>query len=149
MTVESTWENRDLVVLDLAVQYFDDPSVHRLGIPVIVERTGLSEDDVKRALRALASASPRLIKGSSADQVAFPLFLTGVTGPARQLVGAWPSPDSLTDRLVAALEAAASAEPNEEKRSALRHAAAVLGGMGRDIFVEVASKALGHVTGLG
>jgi hypothetical protein len=147
--VESTWENRELVVLDLAVRYFDDPDAYRLDIPEVVEQTGLAEDHVKRALRALDSASPPLVEGHSVDQASYPIFLTGVTERARRLVGAWPSPDNFTDRLIAALQSAAETEQDKEKRTTLKRMASLVGGMGRDIFVEVASQVIGRSIGVG
>jgi hypothetical protein len=136
-------------VLDLAVRYFDDPDAYRLGIPAIVEQAALSEDHVKPALRALDGASPPLVEGIGSGETNYPVWLTGVTERARRLVGAWPSPDNLTDRLIAALESAAETEQYEEKRTTLKRMASLLGGMGRDIFVEVASKVIGRSIGVG
>lgn len=147
--MESTWENRELVVLDLLVRYFDDPDAFRLGIPAIVQQTGLSDDQVKRALRALASASPPLIEGTGFGEISYPVWMTGVTERARRLVGAWPSPGGLADRLIAALESAAETEQDEEKRTTLKRMASLLGGMGRDIFVDVTSKVIGRSIGVG
>jgi hypothetical protein len=147
--VESTWETRDLPVLEEAVRYFDDADAFRLDIANIVTATGLSADDVNRALRALASARPPLIEGIEIGEATYPIILTGVTERARREVGAWPSPEGLADRVIAAMEQAAEDEPDAEKRGKLRQLASLLGDMGRDILVDVASKALGHATGLG
>jgi hypothetical protein len=145
--VESTWETRDLVVLELAVRHFDDPDVFRLDIPAIAAQTGLDEGDVKRALKALNDASPALVVGVPIAELSYPPYLTGVTERARQLVGAWPSPDSLTDRLIAALQSAAETEPDEEKRTVLKRMASLVGGVGRDVFVNVVSSVIGHAIG--
>lgn len=145
--MESTWETRDLVVLELAVRHFDDPDASGLDIPTIATQTGLGESDVKRALKALSEASPALVVGIPIAEASYPPYLTGVTERARQLVGAWPSPDSLTDRLVAALQSAAETEPDEEKRTALQRIASLVGGVGRDVFVNVVSSVIGHAIG--
>lgn len=147
--MESTWEARDLVVLELAVRHFDDPDASGLDIPAIATRTGLSESDVKRALKALSEASPALVVGIPIAEASYPPYLTGVTERARRLVGAWPSPDLLTDRLVTALQSAAETEPDEEKKAVLKRMAALVGGVGRDVFVNVASSVIGRAIGAG
>jgi len=136
--MEDTWAHRDLPVLSAAVQHFDSPRHAALVVSMIVATTGLGEADVQRALRALASASPPYIRGvySSAP---YPLILLDVTERARRAVGQWPTAEALTDRLIAAIEAAAEQEPNEEKRNRLKSDAAALGGIAKEIVVQVAS----------
>lgn len=51
--MESTWERRELPVLRALVEYFDDVDAYRLQPGQIGELSGLSEDEVKRALKAL------------------------------------------------------------------------------------------------
>ena len=61
----------------------------------------------------------------------------GITDEARQVVGQWPTPESVADRIVAALLEAADREPDERKRTKLRAAADALGGFSRDLLVNV------------
>lgn len=64
---------------------------------------------------------------------------------ARRELGSWPSGDELLHQLVAALSAAADEETEPEEKGRLRTAADVLGGMARDIAVNVISARIGHV----
>ena len=58
-----------------------------MNLDEIQDETGLSNDDVKRATRALLEAQPPLIKGIGADQVTYPFRIVGVTERARVKVG--------------------------------------------------------------
>lgn len=125
------------------------------GMPVSPETiaglTGLTGEDVRRALFALADASPpyfTVIDGTSQTGRG----IAGVNQPtreARQAVGAWPTPDALVDRMVAALLAAAEQEPNSERRSMLRNLAEGMGGFARDVLVGVTSAAVATQCGGG
>ena len=64
-------------------------------------------------------------------------MIMGVTDAARQAVGQWPSPESVVDRIVGELVAAAEREPDEAKRTKLRAAADAVGGFARDVVVSV------------
>lgn len=68
----------------------------------------------------------------------------GVTGHARRTVGAWPTPESLTDRLAAAFVEAAEAETEPTKKGKLRSAAEFFGGVGKDVSSEVIAKVITH-----
>jgi hypothetical protein len=62
-----------------------------------------------------------------------------VTAEARRVVGQWPTPESLSDQLVAALREASDRTTDAEQKSKLRAAAETLGGFGRDVLVGVVS----------
>lgn len=113
----------------------------------LVEATGLPEDDVKRALRALESEQPPFLeKVQKAMGGAY--MLVGVpTGHARRAVGAWPTAEALATRLVAGIEAAADQVDDEEKKGWLEKTAAYLGNAGRDIAVDIAATAINKQTG--
>jgi len=66
-----------------------------------------------------------------------------VRGRARRELGTWPSADALLEQLVAALTAAADAEPEPERKGRLKAAAELLGGMARDIAVQAIGARLG------
>ena len=58
--MESTWEQRDLPVLDAIVRYFDeDDSAEIPDVETFAEITGMDPGQVGRAVRAL---SPRFVK---------------------------------------------------------------------------------------
>jgi hypothetical protein len=137
--MESTWETRDLPVLEVVVRYFDEnagmlyPQVHDL-----VEITGQEPMEVYRALKALEPDYVRLQEVMSGGDPN-PHTVRAITSEARRAVGQWPTPEGLADRIVAALLEAAEREPDEKKRTKLRAAAETLGSFGRDLLINVAA----------
>jgi hypothetical protein len=135
--VESTWENRDLPVLDAIVRYFDEEDSAQIpDAKTFANITGMDPGQVGRAVRAL---SPRFIKTGPAMGDLTNVPIMGITDGARQVVGQWPVPEAVADRIVAALLEAAEREPDERKRTKLRAAADTLGSFGRDLLVNVAA----------
>jgi hypothetical protein len=148
--MDSTWEHRDLPVLNAIVELYDETSAPVMA-DALARATGLDRRDVSRALLALADEQPRLfapIDGSALNSREI-FAATEPTGYARRTVGAWPTAESLADRIVAALNEAAEAEADEGKRRRLRELAAGLGGFGRDLLVEVTSGVIVKSTGIG
>lgn len=70
------------------------------------------------------------------------------TGHARRAVGAWPTPESIADRLISALDEAADREPDPERKGWLRKTAAYLGNAGRDLAVEIGATAINRQMGM-
>lgn len=141
--MRSTWENRDLPVLTSIVELSDDGRLH-VTRDAISERTGLDDATVHRSLWALAAEDPPLFKyidgstlqGRDLDHVYAP------SGNARRIVGAWPTAEAWADRLVEALQDAANNEPDTDKRSKLRSAASIIGGIAREVVIRTASSAI-------
>ena len=75
----------------------------------IASRTGLDDEQVQRAIGALSREEPQLLTVMDASSMGGTYYAAAgdTTGHARRVVGAWPTPESLTDRLIAALEDAA------------------------------------------
>lgn len=146
--MEETWTRRELPVLAYLVERFDDPDLHRVDLSEIATGTGLDDDQVRRALRALSEASPDYIEGPKTAQTSYPIILTGVTERARREVGAWPTPDGLVDRLVTAFDVAADQEPDPERQGRLRQIARSLGGSFRDVAVQVAGTVVARSVGM-
>jgi hypothetical protein len=69
--------------------------------------------------------------------------ITRVGERARRELGTWPAADTLVEQLAAALDEAAERETEPERKRGLRTAAAVLGGVARDIAVHVFERKLG------
>ena len=133
--MESTWEQRDLPVLDAIVRYFDeDDSAEIPDVETFAKLTGMDPGQVGRAVRAL---SPRFVKTGPGLGGLTEVPIMGITEEARQVVGQWPTPESVADRIVVALLQAADREPDERKRTKLRAAADALGGFSRDLLVNV------------
>ena len=101
--MESTWESRDLPVLDAVVRYFDEqPEAARLTLDEAAELTHRDRMDVYRALKPLAPAFVRLqdLWGDRPDALVW-----GVTDEARRTVGQWRS----------SMMPAVSLEPEQEE----------------------------------
>lgn len=114
----------------------------------IVQQSGLDEDAVQAALRALAVEDPPFVTKVRRRASGGVSLVGAPTGHARRTVGAWPTADALADRLVQALEDAADREPDEERKGFLRKGAAYLGNAGRDLAVEIGATAINRQIGM-
>lgn len=77
------------------------------------------------------------------------LRIKGVTERALREVGAWPDDAALlADRILAVLAERAEHEPEPEKRSKLQTGLKGVGGMTRDVFIDVLGAALAKSAGL-
>jgi hypothetical protein len=146
--MNDTWTDRDLPVLMALVEQFDDPAVDQVRPAEVVALTGLDEDAVLRALTALCEARPAYLDCITLGEQRAPAIITGISAMARQAVGAWPSPETVVDRLVEALTRAAEQEQDPERRSRLQQTALWLGGALRDVAVQVAGTVVGRQLGL-
>jgi hypothetical protein len=140
----STWADRELPILRAALRRVDAgeewPDLQELRAEV-----GLSAPLMRAGLKALEGAWPpyievRTVKGSP-DEVEG--HIHGVSERTRRELGTWPSAESLVDRLVEALEQAADAEEEPQKKGKLRAAGEALAGFARDVAVGVVSAQVG------
>jgi hypothetical protein len=131
--LDDTWEGRDLPVLREAVRGADaEPNVG-IRFEAISAATGLSVDDVYRAARALEDAGFVTVHGVIPPHAS---RINHVSAEARQITGAWPTPEHALDRMVAALEAiAGNTEADEDTRSRARRALDGIKAGGRDVLV--------------
>lgn len=133
-SMESTWASRDLPVLTAVVELWEEtfPSTSSIGRLEVVQRTGLANDDVDRAISALIEAGYlEWVPNRGGDRI-YSWRITGISSGARRLVGQWPSPEELVKQIVSALEVAAENEPDAEKRSKLKSAASSIGSFAKD-----------------
>lgn len=115
----------------------------------IVEKSGLSEEEVHAALRALMAEDPPFLTNAQLRTAVGRVTLAGApTGHARRAVGSWPTAEALATRLVAGIEAAADQMDDEEKKGWLRKTASYLANAGRDVAVEIAATAINKQAGL-
>lgn len=141
--MEDTWFERDLPVLDAAVRIYDETGRSMIRATELERVTGFDHDTVQRALRALNTDEYfEKATGAFGGQV---LGVATPTGAARRAVGAWPSGDLLTERLIAALESAAddTSRP-EEERGRFRQAATWIKGFGYQVAVGALGGAAGN-----
>ncbi|OLT35038.1 hypothetical protein BJF84_15970 [Rhodococcus sp. CUA-806] len=139
--MQQTWANRDLPVLKALVEYMD--AGEQLNGATTAEITGLSVDEVQRAIRALDSETPPFLIDVSFD-MGGGWDVRGVTGKARRAVGAWPTPDTVADALLARLQEIVDDEDAQpETRDRARAGLKGLASMGRDVLVSVTASAIG------
>lgn len=146
--MEDTWTNRDLPVLEAIVQMSEADAAGFIDPAQIAQLCGLAESETQSALRALNGEVPPFVTDMRTSASGH-IFLVGApTGQARRAVGAWPTPESLADRLVRALDEAADREPDEERKGFLRKTASYLGNAGRDLAVEIGATAINRQMGM-
>lgn len=105
---------------------------------------GLPQEDLAISMARLASASPPFFEGIEIEELPYPIAITRIRERALQATGRWPSPESLVMHLIAALNQAADAENDDEKKSRLRQAAETLGGAALQLAIAWASASLPH-----
>jgi hypothetical protein len=135
---------RDLLVLDAIVRYFAEHDDAFPDVRDLAAITGLRPADVYKACRALNGIYidfTMLMTGGDPN----PHFVAGVHPAARQVVGQWPTGEEWVSRLVVALTEAADNEPNEERRPKLRATAQLLGGIAKEIIVQVIATKTGTI----
>jgi hypothetical protein len=143
--MQSTWEGRDLPVLECIVDYYDqfgespDPThmAFILKWDEQLDDEDEADDDVQRALRALEHEQPPFITELQRTASGEIVGIGAPTGHARRTVGAWPTPESLADRIIAALNEAAEQETEPDKKGRLKKAAEAVGGVGKDVVTRV------------
>lgn len=140
--MDPIWERRDLPVLRALAEHFDAIDAPRAGVDQLVKLTGKSEDEVQCALRDLWQADPPLIHGTKVDQLPYPVWVDGVTERGLRMVGAWPDPQQLAERLLAGLEHAIEAEPDSVQRGRLQRAFETMRGVGKEVLVQVAANVI-------
>jgi len=134
-------------VLDAAVTLLDEPSP--VGFPYVSEiagRTGLDLMQVAKALGAMDGVYLDLRRTMGEPES---WSVLNVYPNARQVVGQWPTPESLIARLVEGFNAAAEQETDPQRRKRLREVASVMGGTAKDVATEIAAKVIVHATGMG
>lgn len=135
--MESTWETREIPVLTATVDLFEEAgNIMPVTVQEIAARSQLEPADVFNSLMAMKDVyvEVRLVLAGGNPN---PHMVTRVSSEARRLVGQWPTPEALTDRVIAELTAAANAEPDPEKKSSLRVFADAAASVGRDVLVNV------------
>ncbi len=103
---------------------------------------------MQAALRALDSEEPPFVTKLERVMTGDIIFVGAPTGHARRAVGPWPTPESIADRLVSALDEAAEREPDAERQGWLRKTAGYLGNSGRDLAVEIGATAINRQMGI-
>ena len=121
--MDSTWETREMPVLAAVVQLCDEDDWGQAEPEQIAERTGLAVADVKKAVYRLLGEQPPFFQVADATTFGGRDFASvhSPTGHAQRTVGAWPTPENLSERIIDALAEAAESEEDPEKKSRLSH----------------------------
>lgn len=139
--ISDTWTWRELPVLRSALHRVDAGEDVQLD-DVRVD-AGLTGPQLRTALDALANASPPYLSvylaGGWRDDYASGM-IDQVFERTRRELGSWPKAETVVDAIAAALERAAEDEQQPEERHRLRAAAEALGGVARDLAVDIVAK---------
>lgn len=139
--MDDTWAVREVPVLSAAVALLEQS--YMVTVSDIAERTGLEMADVARSLEAMDPTYVDFRKTETGGDSRF-WYVRKVTPEARRVVGQWPTPEGLIDRLAAALADAAQQQDSPQLRLGLREAADLLSGAARDVAVQAAADLLGR-----
>jgi hypothetical protein len=140
---EDTWTTRDLPVLRAVVEIYDRTGHYLTRASGIEEAVGFDSEAVQRALRAL-NTQPSFFEKVTEVSGGQIIMVGPPTGNAPRVAGAWPSPESLLQRLIAELQDAADDETREpSERTKFKQAAGWLG----SFAAQVAIGALGGAGG--
>lgn len=149
MAIADAWFPRDLPVLEALA------TAEQGSGPFDAERVandaGLSALEVALAVDALE------LGGYVTGNIVRSPFVLGahvtglvrLTAAGRRVVGQWPTAESLAERLVQGLEAAAESEPDPVKRGRLKALAVAIATVGRDLVVDIGAAAIAKQSGLG
>jgi hypothetical protein len=140
--VRSTWQSRDLPVLNAIVEAIGEQLGAQIRPPEIAERTGLELADVEKALAALWLADPAYLDGFAPEEAVYPVLVTAVTERALRETEQWPSGTGIVDALVEAFQREADMELEPERKSRLLSIVNGLSGFARDVAVGVVSAKL-------
>lgn len=134
-----TWATRELPVLRSALRRIDAGEEFP-NLESIREEVGLSSDQMRLSVEALANAWPPYLEVSWMGGGAG--FIDAVTERTRRELGTWPTSASVIDGLVAALERAAENASEPEQGSRFRSIADGLSGFARDVAIGVVTNKL-------
>jgi hypothetical protein len=145
--IADTWTSRELPILQALLHRFD------AGEQIVDLETIRAELDMRgpqllAASTALRDADPPYIElelSSGWTENSAGGVVTRVYERTRRELGSWPSPEAMLNQLVVALEDASESEAEPERKGRLRAAAETLGGMARDLAVDVMAARLGRI----
>ena len=134
-----TWARRELPILREALRRADAGEL-LTSIEDIRVAVGLDAAHMRTGLDALRFADPPYLEVQYTMSGVASGHVSKVSERARRELGSWPSADTIVDRLVAALAEAEQREADPQQKSRLRAAAETMGGIGRDVLVQVLAK---------
>lgn len=143
-----TWLTREVPILE-AVALAETEAAHPDG-DWIIERTGLSGEEVAFGIRALVDGgylAATDLTGSLADRMTYYVDVQ-LRERGRRTVGTWPKEDGGLDVLLELLAERIEAEPDPEAKSKLTRLREAAQGIGKDVGTSLLSAYLKSVSGL-
>ena len=139
---------RDLPVLDAIVRLRDaKPLNPGPTYSELANDTGLDLEDVTRAAASLEGSFVEVAK-TMAGGFTGNWRITDISPNARQVVGQWPTADTFADRLIQVLREEEGQASTPERQSKIRAALDALGGLGRDVLIDVSAKVISGSMGM-
>lgn len=126
------WDERDLPVLREVTRRID--SGEGATVEEVAAATGLPDDDVRRAGRALERRGLVTTLTASGHHI---LWFKDISGEAYLKTGLHPDGDDAISRLVEAINQAAQLVDDPDERSALRRFLDAAGGVSRTVLADV------------
>ena len=142
------WSTRDLPVL-IATARRLDAGEHHVEAGQIAQDLDMEAVDVETAydglvdVYATASRTPGKMSDPEGSWV-----VTGLTERGRRMVGLWPLGEGV-EALIDALRRAEETTDDPDERSALRRAWSAIGGVSREVMVDVFGAVVARQSGLG
>lgn len=138
--VTETWHNRDLPVLRVIVRLIEAHPTRRPSPRHVADELNLSDDDVIRAVYNLKRGE--LVRPVGPQRGGRMHEMLDVTHAGLLQSGAWPTPETALDRMIAALEAIAEHTDDEDTRTKARKLLDALKGAGTTVATSVAAAAI-------
>lgn len=146
---ESTWAERERPVLE-AVYAAEELGGDAFALTAAAKNAlpELDEGAAILTIRRLGDAGFLRIKATGAwGSQNVRVMVEGTTSAGLLAVGAWPSPASVVEAVIAAIEDQAEAEPEPERRGRLRKVASAISEAGREIVIEVGAAVVAKQVG--
>jgi hypothetical protein len=145
--MEDTWFSRELPVLRATVAEFERHNFRAYpDVADIAELTEFDQVDVAKALAALDGEYVDFRREGIGGGVGR-WHVHEIFPEARRAVGQWPTPDNMTERLLAAIEEAADNAPDPETKGRLRKVGEYLGGATKEVVTKVMAEVIARQVG--
>jgi predicted ArsR family transcriptional regulator len=136
--VRDLWTTRDFPILRAYVELDAEGEDLLNATDHVAEQLGIPLDELERSLEKLSQAG-YIETGATFGGP----YVTAIRERGLREVGAWPTPETALDRMIAALEAIADNTDDEDTRTRARKILDGLGGAGRQIGISVVGAAIG------
>jgi hypothetical protein len=141
-----TWVSRDLPVLKVIVDAFEENPNGNVRLEQLEKLTGLSREELGRSLAALDRARPPFFSGTMVNGLSYPIIISEVTERALVATEQWPKDDAYRDLLQALDEAIEEAPPEEKGR--LKKLREAVTETSKEVVAEIISRVIERKMGM-